>query len=600
MNEELEFELVPPHLAVQAMRDNGYKNTAYAVAELIDNAVQAGASAVELLALEVEEFVRQRTRRRLQKIAVLDNGSGMDETVLRLALQFGNGTHLDDREGIGRFGMGLPSASISQCAHVDVWSWTRGPDQALYSYVDLSQVAAGTMREVPEPRRDPLPIEWTDRARSLGSSGTLVVWSQLDRAMWRTGRALIRNSEFVIARMYRRFLAQGLVSIRMASFVEGTKVPTIDDFATANDPGYLLVPSSTPSPYDNDAMFQVDGDSWDIPYRIRFRDQEHEVHLRFSYAKENARSVPNAGATAYGKHAGNNVGVSLVRAERELDMDQSLVNTYDPRERWWGVEVDFPPSLDELFGVTNNKQTARHFSEIANRFEALKSQNSDFQRFKDELEEDDDPSGPLIDIVDLIDRRLRVLRKVIEVQRKGTSAARRRYDSGSAEAAATAATRERQKQGLSGASDSDESLPEQEREQQLAKELVESGMTASDADEMAARTISSGIKYTFHEAELEGRSFFTVRPVAGEIVIKVNVSHPAYKNLLEVLEEDVAEDTPPDQLRARLQRAGKGLKLLLMAWARYEDEQPSESLRTATQDVRAAWGAMAYRFLLDE
>ena len=42
-------DIVPAHLAVQAMRDNGYKNAAYAIVKLIDNAIQAGASEVELL-----------------------------------------------------------------------------------------------------------------------------------------------------------------------------------------------------------------------------------------------------------------------------------------------------------------------------------------------------------------------------------------------------------------------------------------------------------------------------------------------------------------------------------------------------------------------
>ncbi|MBK8394589.1 MAG: hypothetical protein IPL26_04990 [Leptospiraceae bacterium] len=39
-------DIVPVHLAVQAMRDNGYRNTAYAVAELIDNSIQASAQNV--------------------------------------------------------------------------------------------------------------------------------------------------------------------------------------------------------------------------------------------------------------------------------------------------------------------------------------------------------------------------------------------------------------------------------------------------------------------------------------------------------------------------------------------------------------------------
>jgi len=38
-----------------------------------------------------------------------------------------------------------------------------------------------------------------------------------------------------------------------------------------------------------------------------------------------------------------------VRAGRELDLDQAWVIKYDPVERWWGVEVEFPPALDEQF-----------------------------------------------------------------------------------------------------------------------------------------------------------------------------------------------------------------------------------------------------------
>ena len=57
-----------------------------------------------------EEYrqVNERSSRRIQAIGILDNGDGMTPETLRLALQFGNGTHLSDRKGIGRFGMGLP------------------------------------------------------------------------------------------------------------------------------------------------------------------------------------------------------------------------------------------------------------------------------------------------------------------------------------------------------------------------------------------------------------------------------------------------------------------------------------------------------------
>lgn len=46
-------------------------------------------------------------------------------------------------------------------------------------------------------------------------------------------------------------------------------------------------------------------------------------------------------------------------------LDSTWANPSEPRDRWWGVEVDFPPALDDLFGVTNNKQSARYFTDLA-------------------------------------------------------------------------------------------------------------------------------------------------------------------------------------------------------------------------------------------
>src|SRR4051812_11995511 len=94
LNDVIEYDIVPTSLAVKAMRDNGYKNAAYALAELMDNSIQASASTVELLCGDEEIQVDQRVRRRLKQVAVLDDGDGMDRDTLQIALQFGNGTRL--------------------------------------------------------------------------------------------------------------------------------------------------------------------------------------------------------------------------------------------------------------------------------------------------------------------------------------------------------------------------------------------------------------------------------------------------------------------------------------------------------------------------
>jgi hypothetical protein len=591
------FELVPAALAVQAMRDNGYRNAAYALAELVDNSVQAGAHNVELLCAERDVFVGERTSRNLTQVAVLDDGTGMSPDVLRIALQFGNGTRLDDRSGIGRFGMGLPSASISQCKRVDVWSWTDGVESAFHTYIDVDEIVVGDMTAVPQPESLKIPKIWRQASSQFATSGTLVVWSKIDRCMWKRGGAVIKNSEMIVGRMYRSFIQSEDVKIRMAAFDESTpKAPTEDRLAVPNDPGYLMPRSSTPSPFDNEPMFGIDGDATVVPIELEVSGEKHQVLVRYSVAKMEARSGDLAGATPHGKHAKKNVGVSVMRANRELNLDQGLVNPSDARERWWGVQIDFPPSLDELFGVSNNKQEARNFGEITKEVEGAIDAGLSVAGLRQELEESGDPRWALVDLVDSIYRRIRTLRNQLKVQKEGERS-RKSVSRHDAERIATNATALLQGEGQIGRSDIGEANPPEQRAQELEDVLVDDGLDVADAHAIAVDAINFGIKYVLTKGEIDGSAFFTVRPVAGEIVVKLNIDHPAYEHLIEALDEGV-DDLPdnPVQLKERLAKAGLGLRLLLLAWARFEDEQLGDR-RTDVQDIRSDWGRYAKKFL---
>ena len=124
---DVDRSLFPGSFTIRALRDSRYHNTAYAIAELIDNSVEAHAEQIELLCMEEPQLVKERQRRRVSAIAVLDNGTGMDRRTLLDALKFGGGTRHDSGRGIGKYGMGLPTSSMSQCKRVDVWTWQDGP-----------------------------------------------------------------------------------------------------------------------------------------------------------------------------------------------------------------------------------------------------------------------------------------------------------------------------------------------------------------------------------------------------------------------------------------------------------------------------------------
>ena len=582
--------IVSAKLAIEAMRDNGYKNTATAVAELIDNSIQAGGSRIELMIMEKIDYAMANPKARISEIAVLDDGHGMDATVLVAAMQFGNGTRLNDRSGMGRFGMGLPASSISQARRVDVWSWKKS-GEVLHTYLDIDDLGEGL---VPTPSKSEVPDVWKKASQGIGKSGTLIVWSKLDRCVWKTAEALIRNSEFVIGRMYRKFIFDGKVVIRMCAFSDtAPSTKNIDQFAQANDPGYLLAPSSTPAPYDQSPLFNQWGE---VPYTVDFNGEKHVVDVRYSLVKPDARKVAEgsaaAGATEFGKHAKRNVGVSLVRAGRELVLDQNLVNSYDPTERWWGVEIEFPPSLDVIFGVTNNKQEARNFASVAELI-AAESFEGSLQQEIERLKESGDPTVSLYTIIHAVKNQLSTMRKQLKANAPKAPGAKKRYE---AEETATAVTKKRQDDNHAGSSDAGELEDEEARKTALIADLTEAGVGAVNAEELVSKVIDSGIKYIFVPADLEGSIFFSVRPVAGEIVIKINNNHAAFDKLLSVLEEPVGDDVTAAELANRLSKASDGLKLLLMSWARYEDEAGT-ALKTQLQDMRTDWGRIAAEFL---
>lgn len=594
------IEIIPPELAVKAMRDSGYRNTAYALAELIDNSAQAGASLIEVFCLEQREQVNQRERRRIKEIAVLDNGRGMDASVLRMALQFGNGTHLNDRAGIGRFGMGLPNASISQCRRIDVWTWQNGPQNALHTYLDVDEVEAGKLRSVPSPKHDPLPDVWKMRSQGIGETGTLIRWQGFDehRLTWKGARATLQNTEYLVGRMYRKFLSTGKLGIRLVALENDTA--TYEQSARINDPLYLLAPSSTPAPYDKVTMFQKWGEE-DQEFEVAWNGGKHTVAVRISWAKPD--TVPadgtNRGDKPYGKHAAKNIGVSIVRAGRELDLDASWAIGYDPTERWWGIEVEFPPALDEVFGVTNNKQSATVFSHMAQfDWKTEAEPGESFVELKERLRADGDPRVELIDISQYIRDQLSQVRDRLKDQTKGMRSGGKRHDDTSVEDRASTKFKQRATEGHK--TEQDEKVFDKSASDELQKDLVENKHYSEQvATDIASAVEKRGRRVIFIEQESDSYAFFQIEQRPGGITeIIFNRHHPAHESLILALDNEIAEGADNRDLVARIQNASDTLKMLFAAWARYEMEDVPN--RQRIKDMRQEWGKMARIFLNDD
>jgi len=327
---------------IQATRDSGYKGTASAISELIDNSIQAKASKIEvsITAAEGDPPI---------EIAVFDDGCGMDPFTLRQALRFGGSSRFGDRSGLGRYGMGLPNSSLSQAARVTVYTWqelgrTRmraevKPSAVYASYLDVDEIAAGKLQHVPVPKVAPSPPP-----ACCGPSGTLVVWQRCDRVDNRRISTLERKLAAELGRRFRHFIWNG---VRLT--VNGSSVKAVD-------PLYLH-----PSAKDSGAESFGDIVKYEIAVdpddptkgtgRVEVRFSELPVHEWQGFSNDQKRALG----------VSKGAGVSIVRAGREVDygwffLGDKRRENYDD---WWRCEIQFDPALDEAFGITHTKQQVR-------------------------------------------------------------------------------------------------------------------------------------------------------------------------------------------------------------------------------------------------
>ena len=340
-NKRQDWSIVAADKFVRATRDSGYKSTSSAISELVDNAVQAGASKIEVV-------IEGSTDSNDLEVHVADNGCGMDPFTLRQALRFGGSSRFNDRSGLGRFGMGLPNSSLSQARRVTVTSWTDysakkhqspnvfGSGIPLQTYLDADEIAAGRMTEVPRPRGvAELSISRPTR------SGTIVRWTQCDRLDYKRASTTCRHLGDDLSRRFRYFL------------LHGTKISINGRSIEARDPLFIGITASRADAvlYGDEIRYTISSNPEDPAaptgtVRVRFSELPVKKWAGLSNDEKRARGIIN------------NAGVSVVRANREVDygwffFGAKRKENYDD---WWRCEIHFDPIMDEAFGLTHTKQ----------------------------------------------------------------------------------------------------------------------------------------------------------------------------------------------------------------------------------------------------
>lgn len=357
---EQDFTFVAPKTFVEGMRDSGYKSTATAIDEFVDNSVQAGATRVDIISTETTRG-NKRKRRHVKDVAIVDDGHGMLPDMIRAAVTWG-GTHRhNDRGGLGRYGFGLPSAAVSITRHYDVYSRVSGGEWHKIS-IKLDEIADGKFTDqhgairAPETVEADLPDFVEDALKdSSFDHGTIVVLNNIDRPSpgYMTPGSFDSKLIEHLGLVYRGLLSNCQV------FVNEKKVEVIDPlFLTSTGRFYEVKGNDLKAQERNKLEFEfgtVDGKKTGT-IRIRFsylpygfqgtdfeRKEDEELGGRFKVMKD------------------NNSFFIVTRAGRQIDLvgktqfgkpEFTLVNN----DRNWAIQLDFDPILDEEFGITVNKQ----------------------------------------------------------------------------------------------------------------------------------------------------------------------------------------------------------------------------------------------------
>ncbi|WP_422491072.1 ATP-binding protein [Endozoicomonas sp. ALE010] len=593
----LDRPFIRGQIAIESMRDNGFLSAAHALAELIDNSIQAGANHIELLAFEQRSEAKEggRSRRNVDKIAVFDNGAGMSKDVLHLALEFGASKNRDDKEGIGRFGMGLPNSSVSQCRRVDVWSWQEGSTIA-HTYLDIDEILDGRLETIPYPVDSEIP---EDIAKCLGEglpkSGTLVLWSNLDRCQWKTGTTIYKHTQDIVGRMYRKFMQDDQVTIRFKCALLDNNLYIIDNESKfkANDPLFLMKDTALPDlpgDFKGEAFFEIVDDG---KYEFGIADEngvEQKVQIVGSIVKKPIleeilkTTDGKAGSTAWGKYAYKNIGVSVVRAGRELALTDEFLTT-DMKQytgRWCGIEISFSPALDRVFGVTNNKQHVVNLKMMNMAEEALKEGFESEADYRADLRENNDPKLKIYEVIDqILNVRSQLQKRLAELSFDG----------------------KKSKLSQSGSSKSvediirDINIKETEREkkhpvfddapvtvEEVEKTLIETGSSETEAKVVAESIVENKLKVWVEERPLSTPAFFDVTTSKGFTLLQLNSNH--------VFTTEILQQLPKEKREA--------IEICLAGWARMERETTSEKRKQQLQMARKDWGQLLEDFLDDE
>lgn len=340
-----DFELLPdPERIVNGLRDTGY-NFNTAIADIVDNSIAANANIVRInVILDPDMKV---------KVYISDNGIGMNEVGLKNAMRYGSKAR-EEKNSLGKFGLGLKTASTAFCRKLSVISRSEEDSTIRKVQWDLDYIGSKGAWLLQFP---PLDIDEEDEFEDVtkGGHGTLVVWDNIDRLMkdYKSFKAAQKSLEsildklrFHLSMVFQRFLDnKDSRANNVDIFVNTVKITPWDPFCTSEPKTILLQDETVPvkMPDNTTASFHIA--AYIIPKKGEFSTATAEKEARVSNDLQ---------------------GIYVYRENRLIHTgDWFGFQKKEPHYSLLRVEFSFGYDMDELLNVDIKKSRILLIGELA-------------------------------------------------------------------------------------------------------------------------------------------------------------------------------------------------------------------------------------------
>lgn len=309
-----------PSKLMESLRHTGYDNY-HAIVDIIDNCIDAEANNIWI---EVHKEKGDFT------IKIIDDGYGMDDTILDQALKLGSDTEKDVATDLGRFGMGLSTASLSMSKKTAVLT-KKKDGKPIKGITDLDWIIEKNKFQKFQDEADEEDKILFKKFLKDSEQGTVVILSKSDRIQNPNVTIFSNTLRNHIGRIFRRFIEAG-----KKFYVNGESALFIDPL--------MLAEKDTRVYSDENYPFKVETDNDTV---------EDSVRIRMVI-------VPDFGVAGNKERGINlqNQGFYVMRNERELfDGDSLGVFNKDPHLNRFRAEICFTGALDNLMGVHFTKRS---------------------------------------------------------------------------------------------------------------------------------------------------------------------------------------------------------------------------------------------------